>query len=248
MKKTVILIVSAILIAINAGASLTGVLDLGYKSVYVSSPGGTLYNDSVFQQDIILEAPLGLYGIFWSSYSPEKGINSDFGDEIDFILGIYQERFKLGFNFSYIYLNAWDINSTEVDFNLFVLNVDLPKLFWISPYINLEYDASFDEDILPGGFIYRVGCAYEDSLLIQKFNLKYGFNFSMIGHDGVFGLDSQALSSARVKLNITYNLGNMEIIPEITYQKTFKDVQDGGLSEDKLWWGINLAVPFIMIE
>ncbi|MCD4704597.1 hypothetical protein K8R66_00810 [bacterium] len=236
MKKSIILSLAVFMIfTASLFAELNGVLDFGYKNVYVAGSGAVLYDNPVFQQDLILNGPYGLYGIFWSSYSPEKGINSDFGDEVDWILGNSQEIWKLGFDFSYVYVNAWNINSTEADLHIFTLKVDFPEIFCINPYLVLEKDIPFDEDILPGGSIYKLGCSYEGCLYRE-----FTFDLFIAGHDGAFGLDAEVVSNVRVTLNTVFNWHNLEIVPEINYQKSFKD---DGLAEDKFWWGVNFTLP-----
>jgi len=235
---SVVLMVS--LSFVNA-ATLSGKLDWGYKNLYLTNAGVTLHDDRVFQGSVFLEAPLGLYDGFWISYSPQDGINSDLGDEVDFIVGIHQEKFKLGFDFSYAYLNGWDINTTEADFHLLFLKVDFPKVLSISSYVSLEYDVPFDKDILPGGFIYRMGFSSGRRLLNRDFN----FDFSVAGHNGAFGVDAQNLSSAQVEVNTVFKFSNMEFTPGIIYQKT---LNYEGLSKDEFVWSINLSIPFVIID
>lgn len=242
MKKIVVLIILTTISVVSIQAfSLDGTLDFRYSSKYMGGAGQILYDHHVLQKDVMFSVePIGLYGVVWSSYSPRNGINQDFGDEIDFILGISSPVWKLEMDLSYSYYNCYDINDTEGDLHALVLVTDFPEIYHLKPYLKLERDVPFDEDILPGGFIYRLGAEYD--LQLGKI---FSFDVSLAGHDGAFGTKKETISSSRLSLSTVFNWGNVEIVPSIDFQKCLgKDIEDGGMTEDKIWYGISISIPF----
>ncbi len=216
---------------------LSGSLDVGYYSRYVCS-GVTLYNDHVFQQSIgVRIEPLGLYTRIWSSYSPKGGFNSDFGDEIDYIIGIYRIFKGVGIDISYSFYNMFNVENTAGDLHALVLRLDLLEVFSIKPYIRLEENIPVDRNILEGGFIYELGIKYDINLL--------KFNVSIKGHDGAYRARPELVSSTELAISSNFKIKKVNISPTINLQKRLGyKVRNGGIAEDKIWYGINFSIPF----
>ena len=134
MKKFSVILVGVFMLLFSAAiaqaeeARLKANLDFGYFSRYIGGVNDkTLHDHSVFQQSIKLaDTPTGLYFQIWSSYNPKGGINSDFGDEIDYIVGIYRNFYdgKLGIDMGYAFYNLYDLKNTEGDLDIIYLKVD----------------------------------------------------------------------------------------------------------------------------
>ncbi len=225
-------------------------LDFGYFSHYIGGVNGmTLYDHSVFQQSLTLSDTLsGLYIKLWSSYSPKGGFNSDFGDEIDYIIGIYRTFYdgKLGIDMGYAFYNLYDVKNTEGDLHAIYLNVNLPEVYKIKPYLSVEADIPEDKEIMEGGLIYQAGAKYDlnlpESLKGQKLNL----NLSFGGHDGAYGTRPEIISFARIGIATVFKVWKIDIIPVINFQKRLGyKVEEGGMAEDKVWYGINFSVPLL---
>ena len=138
MKRNLVSVLAGILVFFCSFNNLfaedlkfNGSLDVGYFSRYISGFNGmTVYDDPVFQQSIgVTVEPLGLYIKAWSSYSPKSGFNNDFGDEVDYIIGIYRKVGKIGCDISYAFYNVYDLDDTAGDLHALVLHLDLPEVF-----------------------------------------------------------------------------------------------------------------------
>lgn len=249
MKKYLVSIVAGILVLCSFNnlfaeeMKFSGSLDIGYFSHYVGWPGTTVYDDSVFQQSIGATLdPLGLYVKAWSSYSPKNGFNSDFGDEIDYIIGIYQKFGKIGVDVSYTFYNMYNMNNTTGDLHALVLHIDSPEILFVKPYLTLENDIPVDKEILEGGFIYRAGVKYNINLPKSQI---IDLNVSFSGHDGAFGKRTETVSSAKLAISSTFQLWKVAITPTVNFQKRLGyKPRDGGMTEDKIWYGVNCSVPF----
>lgn len=106
----------------------------------------------------------------------------------------------------------------------------------------MEKDIPVDKEILEGGLIYKAGIQYNiDFPKLTTINL----NTSLSGHDGAYGKRSEIVSSAKLAISSTFKLWEINITPEVNFQKRlgYKS-RDGGMTEDKIWYGVNCSLPF----
>ena len=217
-----------------------GFLDVGWYSQYVYwLNGGTGHDENVLQQSLVFVLePVGLYAGLWSSYSPEGGANNDPGDEYDIFFGIKKRFNGFNFNLCYFYYNLYDLKNTKGDFHGFVLKTDFPKILGITPFLWLEKDIPVNDGT--GGHLYRAGFAYTLKAAKQPIN----FNLSIAGHDNAFGLRSEIVSSGKLSVSSNFNAWKVIITPQVNFQQRLGyKIEDRGISENKIWYGINFSVP-----
>ena len=213
-------------------------LNLGYYSDYISGMHGlTIHDHPVLQQSIALnDNPSGLYVKVWSSYSPKGGINSDFGDELEYIAGIAMNFGRVGVDVGYAFYNLYDIKNTEGDLHAVYLNLDLPKIYKAKPYITIEGNIPEDKDVLEGGVMWKAGIKRNIKLL--------NLNLSVGGHDGTYGKKPEPISFVKLNIAAPFQIWKINITPEVSFQKELGyAVENGGITEDKIWYGINFSIP-----
>ena len=223
---------------------LHGSLNVGYFSHFVGGlTGAVIYDDPVLQQSVgITVESLGLYTKVWSSYSPESGFNKDFGDEVDYIIGIYRKIGKVGCDISYAFYNMYDMDDTTGDLHALALHLDLPEILFVNPYLTLEQDIPVDREILEGGFMYRAGVRYNASLPKSQVIV---LDVSLGGHDGAFGKRPETISYAKLAVSSTFRLWKIDVTPMINFQKRLGyKVRGGGATESKIWYGLNCSLSF----
>ncbi|MEA2088456.1 MAG: hypothetical protein U9O55_01270 [Patescibacteria group bacterium] len=90
--------------------------------------------------------------------------------------------------------------------------------------------------------MYRAGVKYNINLIrSQAINL----NISIAGHDGACGKRSKTISSAKLAVSSTFKLWKVDVTPIINFQKRLGyKVRDGGMTEYKIWHGINFFISF----
>jgi len=221
---------------------LTGELGFSFYNKYVGCTDGQVYfNKPVVQGSLLVShEPTGIYAEIWSSYSPTGGWNSDFGDEIDFSVGIEREIIGLTIDAGYSYYNLHNLKHIAGDLHALHLNVDFPSTYYVTPYVGLEVDIPTNKEILEGGFLYKAGL---------KHTLKVGhpvdIDLSVSGHDGAFGAEPELISSGNLKISSTFAVLGVDVTPEINLQKRIgKKVEDGGLTQNIVWYGITVSYPF----
>ena len=220
--------------------ALRGTLDIGYYSQYISSmSGATAYDKSDFQESFTLSLePVGLYFSAWDAYSPNGSFNGDFGDEIDYTLGIKRQLKGFTFNAGYAFYNMYNLKNVKGDLHGIFLNTQFPKVYGITPFLNLEKD--IPDNIGEGGFLYRAGLGYTINIAKQPLDM----NFSLAGHDGAYGKKVEAISSTRFSLATDIKLWKFTITPAGNFQRRLgHSVQDGGMTENKIWYGVNVSLP-----
>jgi len=256
MKKFSVILVGVFMLLFSAAiaqaeeARLKANLNFGYFSRYIGGVNDkTLHDHSVFQQSIKLaDTPTGLYFQIWSSYSPKGGINSDFGDEIDYIVGIYRNFYdgKLGIDMGYAFYNLYDLKNTEGDLDIIYLKVDLPEVYQIKPYISIKENIPRDKDIREGGFMYSLGVKYSFDLPAALTGQTVNMNLLAGGHDGALGKKPEMISFVRLVIATTFKIWKFDITPEVNFQKRLgHEKENGGMTEDKVWYGINFSVPLL---
>lgn len=257
MKKVAIMLAIAALVAnvawVQAETSkrLSGNLRVGYYNRYITNIGGiTAFDHPVFQKNLeVSDAKTGLYGVVWSSFSPKGGFNSDFGDEIDYIIGIRRDFFngQFGVDFGYGYLNLFDLEKSHGDLHQLYLFLYPPPLEKFQPYLLLEKDFATDKNLTPGGFLYRAGIKYDLKIpAISFLNADaINFNFGFGGHDNEISGRAELISYARLTAAMTFApVKWLNITPQIYFQKRLGYAKDnGGMAEDKVWYGISFSVP-----
>jgi len=73
-------------------------------------------------------------------------------------------------------------------------------------------------------------------------------DLSLAGHDGIYGYRPEKISSARLTLSTLFKLGQVELTPEINFQKRLGySYENGGLSKDRSYGGFKMVLPFNML-
>lgn len=222
---------------------LTGKLGFSFYNKYVGTTDGQVYfNKPVIQGSLLVShEPSGIYAEIWKSYSPKDGLNSDAGDEIDFSIGIERELAGLAIDAGYSYYNLYNLKHSSGDFHALYLNIDLPEIYKVTPYVNLEVDIPTDKKILEGGFLYKAGLKYA----LKVFDHPIDLNLSFSGHDGAFGTEPELVSSGNLKISSTFAVLGVDVTPEVNFQKRLgKKVEDGGLTQNIVWYGVIISYPF----
>lgn len=221
---------------------LTGELGFSFYNKYVGATDGQVYFNKPAVQGSLLVShkPSGIYAEIWSSYGPSSGWNSDFGDEIDFSVGIEREIASLTIDVGYSYYNLHNLKHTAGDLHALYINVDFPEIYKVTPYVNLEADIPTDKEVLEGGFLYKVGLKH-----ILNLGHPVDLNLSVSGHDGAFGAEPELISSGNLKISSTFEIWGAEVAPEINLQKRIgKKAEDGGLTQNVVWYGVSISYPF----
>jgi len=222
-----------------AGENFSVSLNAGYYSKYVGSAGNTIYAKSVFQQSLSATyVPLGVYGCAFHSYSPEGGPNKDWGDELDYGLGISHKINSLIIDFSCSYLDLMKIGETDGNLYALAINLALP----INQYsFNIMAEQDLTENQLkPSRLIYRAGGAYSLKLTETQ-DIK--FDLSVSGHDGKEQRKAEPVSSGKLTISSTFKVWGIGITPTISGQKRIGySTNHGGTTHDELWGGINLGL------
>ena len=218
-------------------------MGIAYYSRYVSEiNGNVVYDSPVSQQSVTLtHNSSGIYAEVWNSYSPKDGANSDFGDELDYSIGISKEVKGFTVDAGYAFYDLYKIGHVEGDLHAIYLNVDALEIHSVVPYIQVEIDFPTDEDILEGGVMYRVGVRRSIEIAKQPVD----FDLSVAGNNGAYGYKPDLLSTGKLGISTTFNIWKLEITPEVNLQKVIGHTEeDGGIAGDKvLWWGIKVSLP-----
>lgn len=224
---------------------LTGEINAGFFSEYIGGlSGSTAFPHPVFQQSIkaTLE-PLGFYAKIWNSYSPKGGPNSDFGDEIDYFIGVQRKIGKFSLDVGYVYYDFYKLGHHKGDLQALSLNVDFPDIKGVTPYVNLERDFTVRGG--EGGHLYRTGVRHAFEIIGKQ---ALGWEASIAGHDGAYGYKPELVSSARASLFTTFKPWKgkeLGISPQLNFQKKLGHSQEGGgIAENKVWGGINVTYSF----
>lgn len=248
MKKILlaVLAVATLFFSVNSNAAeepkFSVALDAAYYSHYVGEISGNVSHDnSVFQQSVTLtHNPSGIYALVWNSYSPKGGVNSDYGDEVDYIIGFSKEIRGFTVDAGYAFYDLHKIGHTEGDLHALYLNVDAPEIHSIVPYLKVEINLSTDKDILEGGVMYRAGIKHSIEIAKQTIDL----DLSIAGNDGAYGYVPDLVSSGKLGISTTFRVWKLEITPEINLQKVLGHTEeDGGIAGDKAWWGTSISLP-----
>lgn len=221
---------------------LTGYINTGIFNKYVCS--GALFHDhAVIQPAVgITYEPLGLYAEAWGSYSPKGGWDSDAGDEIDYTIGWAPEIGGFKFDVGYSYFNLVSLKNTTGDLHDFYASIATPAVYGITPSVTFDFNLPQDRDVLEGGVIYSLNLEAGQKVAGQLIDIK----ITAVGHDGAYGAEPELVSSLNLRLATTFAiLKNLEVTPEINFQKRVgKDIDDGGSSKDLIWYGIKVNYPF----
>ncbi len=215
--------------------------DVGYYTRYIGGSGSTAYDKEVFQQSITgVLIPLGLYFGVWDSFSPNGSLNGDYGDEVDYFAGIKRQIGEFTFKLEYVFANIYDLESTEGDLHVISLRTDFPDLYGATPFLKMEQD--IPDNIGDGGFLYRAGFCYTLNAIEE---LPLNLAVSLAGHDGAYGRRPEKISSARLEVSTDICFRKATITPMVNFQKCLGySREEGGMSEDKIWAGINVSIPF----
>lgn len=229
MKNIFALLVAVLFSAFSATSQAEGVFirsDVGAYSWYASSSSGKIKYDGWLPQQQLS----GIYETgdwkfrlkVWNSASlngvPDKGDETDYGFDVTKKLG------NFSVNAGYVY---FDMTGPDLH-DLFVV-VDFPKVAGVTPFITLEDVLPTKKEILPGGFLYKVGAKAVVPVAGQPFSLKGYFG----GHDGAFGSVPEHPSMFLASVATTIKAGDFSLTPEIRRQWAIK-----GVCPDKTFYGL----------
>ena len=223
---------------------IRGDLEFGFYSQYIGSvTGSTIHDKPVFQQSFKLSVePLGLYTKVWNSYSPKGGWNSDYGDEVDYVIGLRRRIVgEWNIDFGYAFYDMYKMGQIKGDLHGLYAGLDFPKIYQLSPFLYVEWDIPTDREIVKGGVVYRAGLCYTPKILKQPVNLE----FSIAGHDNAYGYRAEFISSSRLSLSTPVKIWKLDLTPKINFQKRLGHyVREEGMTEDKIWGGLTLSYSF----
>lgn len=212
----------------------------GYSKYVGGISGATFFDEAVVQPSIMLtHNPSGLYLNLWASYSPDGGIDSDYGDEVDYIAGINQDVGPVNVDIYYAHYNCYELDKHgDGDVHAVGTVIGFPEIFGIEPYVEAEYN------IVRGvsqenGLLYRLGGNFSP---IEKLTL----DISAGGHSEIYGTRHEGLSFARGSITYEINLAeNLILTPEINLQKRIGySEQNGGFTDDVIWGGVTASYSF----
>jgi hypothetical protein len=223
---------------------ITGFIRVGYYSQYVGNKSGATYHDKpVFQQTTIIRVePWGVYAGAESTYSPKGGFNSDYGDEMDYYVGVKRKLGKLEFDLGYGYYDVIKFFRAKDDFHGPYIIVTFPEIYKLTPYVYLEWDIPIDRRVYEDAVLYRAGLFHTAIIWKQPVIAE----ISIAGHDEAYGwYRSEPVSSTKLSLSIPFKIWELKVTPKINFQKRLGySVSDGGMTEDKIWGGLILSYSF----
>jgi hypothetical protein len=207
--------------------------DVSILSQYIGGvSGATVYRKPVIQENVAVTKNDFFFNV-WHSSSFES-YNQDFSTELDLT---FAKLFRWGDwsgSLAYSFYDLYRVGEIKGDLHVICFALDFPKAFGFRPYVYSELDIPTDRDILPGGFLYRFGFTKQSELM--------NINFSLAGHSGAFGKAQEILSSARLILSKHFKVTKQfSVIPLLEFQKTF---HDDGITQDRIWGGIDFRYDF----
>ena len=192
----------------------------------------------------------GFYGSLWWSYSGKGGINSDFGDELQYYIGYCKKINMVAFDFGSRYYQLYNLNETKNDLYDFELTISLPNRF-VTPYCYIEMDIPVKSGGPERGWIYHFG-AYSNFLKFPKFFIGQQekqivfTNLKLVANDGVGGLDA-GITHGRLDVETEFQFGEVMFVPNLHLQVLAGD-QDGDLGDigyrDNFWYGFQFKYSF----
>lgn len=214
-------------------------ISTAFLSQYVGGLSGSVaHDDFVIQPDItVTHNPSGLYFDMWGSYSPNG--REDFGDEIDYIVGISRDIGSVNLGIYYAYYNCYKLGEhTDGDVHAVGTTITLPKFWGLEPYIKAEYDwvVGFSDD---NGLMYKVGGSFSP---IENLTI----DLSAGGHTEIYGTRAEEVAFGRLTAAYEIKLAeNLCLVPEINFQKRLGySEENGGMTKDNVWGGITLSWSF----
>jgi len=239
------LAILAIFLPSYTAAEIHGRAEVGFFSQYIGGmTGSTIFDKPVLQQSIELSMdPLGIYGKIWNSYSSKGGWNNgDYGDEIDYALGIRKSVGEWNFDIGYALYDMYKVGRIEGDLHALYGWMGFPKIYCLAPFVSLEWDIPTDKEILKGGVVYRSGLLYSTSKILEQ---PINMELSIAGHDDAYGHKAEFISSSRIGISMPIKIWKLSLIPKINFQKRLgRYVKDGGMTEDKIWGGAVISYSF----
>lgn len=128
-------------------------------SQWLGDPGGiTVYNRPAIRNQFTLSKGKYYGGVWVSTGLNDKGIRhrADFGDEIDFFLGIHQQFRLLEVDLSVKYFALNDFRNLNDDALVLDAQVDFPIQF-ITPYFATRYWGEIGSKSLEKGWFFKPG-------------------------------------------------------------------------------------------
>ncbi len=231
MKNIVALLAAAIIAVFSVNAQAEGIFirydGSVYKGFASSSSGKMKFDGWLPQQQLsgIYETGDWKFRLkVWNSASlngiPDKGDESDYGFDVTKMIG------NFSVNVGYVY---FDMTGPDLH-DLFVI-VDFPKVAGVvTPFVMFEDVLPTQKEILPGGFLYKVGAKAVVPVVGQPFSLKGYFG----GHNGAFGSVPEHPSMFRVDITTTIGIAEgFTLTPEVRRQWAIE-----GVCPDKTFYGL----------
>lgn len=207
----------------------------GYASRYVAGIGAVPYDGTVLRLGVHVTHRSCAYADVFSSLSPHGGLNSDFGDELDYTVGCSRTLGPLALDASFGHFDLFPLGRIRGDMRDASLDATVTGTP-VKPYVHLDWLLARDPAVLEGGVAWRVGVRPAVKLG-RTFNLEV----SAGGHDGVFGHPPERVGSARAQVGTTFTWGKLLLTPYLAHQFALRH---GGLAPDRTWFGLSLARAF----
>lgn len=199
---------------------------VGYYQRYWAGTAGTVFfNGPVFQDSTTATHKSGLYLNLWHSYSPKGGLDKDFGDEVDFVIGRSQDigrNSAVNLDYGYAYYDLSPLTTGKGDFHALYIRLTGNKGL-VRPFVSIERDIANTPNVGRGGTLYKGGIITN----VQGIAL----TASLGGHGASFGYPARALNYVQLVATRTFVLNrHISITPQMVTQRR---IGGPGLSENR---------------
>lgn len=185
----------------------------------------------------------------WHSLSPNGGMNSDKGDEMQYYLGITKRinfsPYYANFSLIYTYYNFSGLNkgldNSKGDIHGLAFWFSVPEFPYVQPYSEIEWRFPVKKNKPEKGLFYRVGLKKQIKIPMGLLN----FNSSVAGNDGVHGFKPTIVSHFYLGANLLIKLGSIDFIPSLNFKMVNGNQKEGGVDyKDRFWVGIQMNLNF----
>jgi len=167
-----------------------------YSKYLGSYTGRVCDDDPSLQNDLFITLPKGFYLEIWNSIGLDgTGLSSDYGDELDYLVGWSGKLEEINLNIGIAYIDCIDLfESPRGDLILPYLEInkefDVSEKHCLTPYLGFEFPFSAKGNEFGHGFYTRVGLKHDWQIspklvFNQKINLF--FDDGALGDSGILG-------------------------------------------------------------
>lgn len=238
--------VTGVVFAGNEGQDISVTISSKIYSKYLGSYTGKVCDDDPsLQNDLFITLPKGFYLEIWNSIGLDgTGLSSDYGDELDYLVGWSGKSEEINLDIGIAYIDCIDLfESPRGDLILPYLEInkefDVSEKHRLTPYIGFEFPFSAKGNEFGHGFFARFGVKHAWQISPKLvFNQKINLFFD----DGALGGDSGILGQYRCDLSwqisksTTIDLISIKAIDPIT------SLSDGRKTE--MVYGTGIAYRF----